>query len=711
MNINKIIADELSIKLSQVDAAVKLIDEGNTIPFISRYRKEATGALNDEQLRNLYDRLTYLRNLDEKKATVLSSIEEQGLLTDELKAQINDAMTMVVLEDLYRPYRPKRRTKASIAKEKGLEGLANIILLQMTKKPLNEEAKAYLNPEKEVNTIEDAINGAKDIIAENISDDADYRMWIRKYTFNNGSIVSKAKDEKAESVYEMYYDYSEAVKKVPGHRVLAINRGEAEKVLTVKISVDEEQIIKYLESKVIVNNNENTVPQLKEAITDAFSRLIFPSIEREIRNELTEKAEDSAINVFGKNLEQLLLQPPVSGHVVLGWDPAFRTGCKLAVVDATGKVLDTTVIYPTAPQNKVEESKKTVKALINKYGISLISLGNGTASRESEVIIADIIKEADSHVEYAIVNEAGASVYSASKLATEEFPNSDVGQRSAASIARRIQDPLAELVKIDPKSIGVGQYQHDMNQKKLSDALTGVVEDCVNKVGVDLNTASAALLEYISGINKTLAKNIVEYRETNGRFKNRKQLLKVPKLGPKAYEQCAGFLRILNGENPLDATSVHPESYEITNKLLDKLGFSVSDIKTGLKLSDMIKDKKKLSSELSVGELTLSDILKELEKPGRDPREDSPKPALRSDVLSLEDLREGMILKGTIRNVIDFGAFVDIGVHQDGLVHISQICEQYIKHPLEKVSVGDIVEVKVLSIDMAKKRIALTMRL
>lgn len=711
MNINKIIADELSIKLSQVDAAVKLIDEGNTIPFISRYRKEATGALNDEQLRNLYDRLTYLRNLDEKKATVLSSIEEQGLLTDELKAQINDAMTMVVLEDLYRPYRPKRRTKASIAKEKGLEGLANIILLQMTKKPLNEEAKAYLNPEKEVNTIEDAINGAKDIIAENISDDADYRMWIRKYTFNNGSIVSKAKDEKAESVYEMYYDYSEAVKKVPGHRVLAMNRGEAEKVLTVKISVDEEQIIKYLESKVIVNNNENTVPQLKEAIADAFSRLIFPSIEREIRNELTEKAEDSAINVFGKNLEQLLLQPPVSGHVVLGWDPAFRTGCKLAVVDATGKVLDTTVIYPTAPQNKVEESKKTVKALINKYGISLISLGNGTASRESEVIIADIIKEADSHVEYAIVNEAGASVYSASKLATEEFPNFDVGQRSAASIARRIQDPLAELVKIDPKSIGVGQYQHDMNQKKLSDALTGVVEDCVNKVGVDLNTASAALLEYISGINKTLAKNIVEYRETNGRFKNRKQLLKVPKLGPKAYEQCAGFLRILNGENPLDATSVHPESYEITNKLLDKLGFSVSDIKTGLKLSDMIKDKKKLSSELSVGELTLSDILKELEKPGRDPREDSPKPALRSDVLSLEDLREGMILKGTIRNVIDFGAFVDIGVHQDGLVHISQICEQYIKHPLEKVSVGDIVEVKVLSIDMAKKRIALTMRL
>ena len=711
MNINKIIADELSIKISQVDAAVKLIDEGNTIPFISRYRKEATGALNDEQLRNLFDRLTYLRNLEEKKTTVLSSIEEQGLLTDELRAQINDAMTMVVLEDLYRPYRPKRKTKASIAKEKGLEGLANIILLQMTKKPLCEEAKAYINPEKDVNSADDAIKGAKDIIAENISDEADYRMWIRKYTFNNASIVSKAKDEKAESVYEMYYDYSEAVKKVPGHRVLAMNRGEAEKVLTIKISVDEEQIIKYLESKVIVNTNENTTPALKEAIDDAFSRLIFPSIEREIRNELTEKAEDSAISVFGKNLEQLLLQPPVAGHVVLGWDPAFRTGCKLAVVDATGKVLDTTVIYPTAPQNKVEESKKTVKALIKKYGITLISLGNGTASRESEAIIADIIKEADSHVEYAIVNEAGASVYSASKLATEEFPNFDVGQRSAASIARRIQDPLAELVKIDPKSIGVGQYQHDMNQKKLSDALTGVVEDSVNKVGVDLNTASAALLEYISGINKTLAKNIVEYRETNGSFKNRKQLLNVPKLGPKAYEQCAGFLRILNGENPLDATSVHPESYEITNKLLGKLGFSVSDIKTGIKLTNLIKDKKKISSELSVGELTLTDILKELEKPGRDPREDSPKPALRSDVLSLEDLREGMILKGTVRNVIDFGVFVDIGVHQDGLVHISQICDQYIKHPLEKVSVGDIVEVKVLSIDIAKKRISLTMRL
>ena len=711
MNINKIIADELSIRLSQVDAAVKLIDEGNTIPFISRYRKEATGALNDEQLRNLFDRLTYLRNLEEKKESVLSSIEEQGLLTDELREQINAAMTMVVLEDLYRPYRPKRRTRATIAKEKGLEGLANIILLQMTKKTIEEEAKAYINPEKEVNSVEEAIAGASDIIAEGISDEADYRIWIRKYTFDNGIIVSKAKDDTAESVYEMYYDYTEAVKKLPGHRVLALNRGEAEKILTVKVQVDESEIIKYLESQVIVNSNPNTTAVLKAAVSDAFSRLIYPSIEREIRNELTEKAEDSAITVFGKNLEQLLLQPPVAGHVVLGWDPAFRTGCKLAVVDATGKVLDTKVIYPTAPQNKVEEAKRDVKALIKKYGITLISVGNGTASRESEVIIADMLKELDTHVEYVIVNEAGASVYSASKLATEEFPNFDVGQRSAASIARRIQDPLAELVKIDPKSIGVGQYQHDMNQKKLSDALSGVVEDSVNKVGVDLNTASAALLEYISGINKTLAKNIVDFRETNGRFKNRKQLLKVPKLGPKAYEQCAGFMRILGGENPLDATSVHPESYDVTEKLLEKLGFTADDIKTGLKVSDKIKDKKSLADELSVGELTLTDIIKELEKPGRDPREDSPKPVLRSDVLSMEDLTEGMILKGTVRNVIDFGAFVDIGVHQDGLVHISQICERYIKHPLEAVSVGDVVEVKVLSVDLNKKRISLTMKL
>ena len=710
MNINKVIADELSIRITQVDAAVKLIDEGNTIPFISRYRKEATGSLNDEQLRNLFDRLTYLRNLEEKKASILSSIEEQGLLTDELKEQINAAMTMVVLEDLYRPYRPKRRTRATIAKEKGLDGLANIILLQMTKKSLSEEATAYLNPEKDVNTVEEAIAGASDILAELFSDEADYRMWIRKHTFDNGLIVSKAKDDTAESVYEMYYDYSEAVKKLPGHRVLALNRGEAEKVLTVKVTIEEEPVLKYLESQIIVKDNPNTTPVLRDIIKDSFDRLIYPSIEREIRNELTEKAEDSAITVFGKNLEQLLLQPPVVGHVVLGWDPAFRTGCKLAVVDATGKVLDTKVIYPTAPQNKVEEAKKEVKALIKKYGITLISVGNGTASRESEEIIAGMLKELDTHVEYVIVNEAGASVYSASKLATEEFPNFDVGQRSAASIARRIQDPLAELVKIDPKSIGVGQYQHDMNQKKLSDALTGVVEDSVNKVGVDLNTASAALLEYISGINKTLAKNIVDYRETNGRFKDRKQLLKVAKLGPKAYEQCAGFMRILDGDNPLDATSVHPESYEVTLKLIDKLGFSASDIKTGLKVSDKITDKKALATELGVGEITLTDIIKELEKPGRDPREDSPKPILRSDVLSMEDLTEGMILKGTVRNVIDFGAFVDIGVHQDGLVHISQICDRYIKHPLEAVSVGDVVEVKVMSVDLKKNRIALTMK-
>ena len=710
MNINKVIADELSIRITQVDAAVKLIDEGNTIPFISRYRKEATGSLNDEQLRNLFDRLTYLRNLEEKKASILSSIEEQGLLTDELKEQINAAMTMVVLEDLYRPYRPKRRTRATIAKEKGLDGLANIILLQMTKKSLSEEATAYLNPEKDVNTVEEAIAGASDILAELFSDEADYRMWIRKHTFDNGLIVSKAKDDTTESVYEMYYDYSEAVKKLPGHRVLALNRGEAEKVLTVKVTIEEEPVLKYLESQIIVKDNPNTTPVLRDIIKDSFDRLIYPSIEREIRNELTEKAEDSAITVFGKNLEQLLLQPPVVGHVVLGWDPAFRTGCKLAVVDATGKVLDTKVIYPTAPQNKVEEAKKDVKALIKKYGITLISVGNGTASRESEEIIAGMLKELDTHVEYVIVNEAGASVYSASKLATEEFPNFDVGQRSAASIARRIQDPLAELVKIDPKSIGVGQYQHDMNQKKLSDALTGVVEDSVNKVGVDLNTASAALLEYISGINKTLAKNIVDYRETNGRFKDRKQLLKVAKLGPKAYEQCAGFMRILDGDNPLDATSVHPESYEVTLKLIDKLGFSASDIKTGLKVSDKITDKKALATELGVGEITLTDIIKELEKPGRDPREDSPKPILRSDVLSMEDLTEGMILKGTVRNVIDFGAFVDIGVHQDGLVHISQICDRYIKHPLEAVSVGDVVEVKVMSVDLKKNRIALTMK-
>ncbi|MDO4965692.1 MAG: Tex family protein [Lachnospiraceae bacterium] len=716
MNINKKIAEELNIKLTQVDAAVKLIDEGNTIPFISRYRKEATGALNDEQLRNLFERLTYLRNLEEKKEQVLASIEEQGLLTDELRASISSAETLVVVEDLYRPYRPKRRTRATIAKEKGLEGLANIIRLQQTKKSIEEEAKAYINAEKEVNTVEEAIDGAKDIIAESISDEADYRIYIRKATFENGFIEAKAKEKDKESVYEMYYEFSEPVKKIAGHRILALNRGEAEKVLTVKVNAPVDDVLKYLEKQVITNNNPSTTDILKEVVADSYSRLIEPAIEREIRNELTEKAEDGAITVFGKNLSQLLMQPPVGGRVVLGWDPAFRTGCKLAVVDATGKVLDTKVIYPTAPQNKVEEAKKDVKALINKYGISLISVGNGTASRESEMIIVDMLKEIKEKVEYVIVNEAGASVYSASKLATEEFPNFDVGQRSAASIARRIQDPLAELVKIDPKSIGVGQYQHDMNQKKLSEALSGVVEDCVNKVGVDLNTASAALLEYISGINKTLAKNIVDYREKNGRFTNRKQLLNVAKLGPKAYEQCAGFMRILAGEEMLDATSVHPESYDAAKKLLDKLGITADELKeiqlsnkSGL-ISKKITNKKDIASELGIGEITLDDIVKELEKPARDPREDSPKPILRSDVLNMEDLTEGMVLKGTVRNVIDFGVFVDIGVHQDGLVHISQICDKYIKHPLEAVSVGDVVDVKVMSVDLNKKRIALTMK-
>ncbi len=762
--------EELNVEKWQVEAAVKLIDEGNTIPFISRYRKEATGSLNDEILRNLNERLGYLRNLEEKKEQVLGSIEEQGKLTDELREKILAAETMVVVEDLYRPYRPKRKTRASVAKERGLDGLADIIMAQETQKSLIEEAESYVNAEKEVNNVKEAIQGAMDIIAETISDNADYRAYIREATFEEGKITSQAKDEKAQSVYEMYYDFEEAVNKVAGHRILALNRGENEKVLTVRIEAPEERIIRYLETKVIKNDNENTTPALKETILDSYQRLIAPAIERDIRNELTEKAEDGAISVFGKNLEQLLMQPPIAGKVVLGWDPAFRTGCKLAVVDATGKVLDTKVIYPTAPQNKVEESKKELKKLIDKYNVSLISVGNGTASRESEQVIVELIKELDRPVRYVIVNEAGASVYSASKLATEEFPNFDVGQRSAASIARRLQDPLAELVKIDPKSIGVGQYQHDMNQKKLSDALNGVVEDSVNKVGVDLNTASVSLLEYVSGINKTIAKNIVDYREQNGRFVNRKQLLKVAKLGPKAYEQCAGFMRILDGDNPLDATSVHPESYDAALKLLDKLGISMDELKEiqkksakpntqkpkktqkrnkgvvirntntvmgkalaaamgGVSLGEntsgaddsentadtnlqrRVKDKKKMAEELGIGEITLDDILKELEKPARDPREDMPAPILRSDVLDMKDLKAGMILKGTVRNVIDFGAFVDIGVHQDGLVHISQITDKYIKHPLEAVSVGDIVDVKVLDVDLNKKRISLTMKL
>lgn len=776
MDIIQKIKEELNVEKWQVEAAVKLIDEGNTIPFISRYRKEVTGSLNDEQLRNLHERLVYLRNLEEKKTQVLGSIEEQGKLTDELKEKILAAETMVVVEDLYRPYRPKRKTRASVAKERGLDGLADIILAQETINPLTQEAESYVSEEKEVKNIKEALQGAMDIIAEMISDDADYRAYIRNATFEEGKLISQAKDEKAQSVYEMYYDFEEPVSKVAGHRVLALNRGEAEKILNVKIEAPEERIIRFLETKVITKENENTTPALQATIQDSYQRLIAPAIERDIRNELTEKAEDGAINVFGKNLEQLLLQPPIAGKVVLGWDPAFRTGCKLAVVDATGKVLDTKVIYPTAPQNKVEEAKAELKRLIKEYNVSLISVGNGTASRESEQVIVELIKELDTPVQYVIVNEAGASVYSASKLATEEFPNFDVGQRSAASIARRLQDPLAELVKIDPKSIGVGQYQHDMNQKKLGEALNGVVEDCVNKVGVDLNTASASLLEYISGISKTVAKNIVTYREENGKFTNRKQLLKVAKLGPKAYEQCAGFMRITDGDNPLDATSVHPETYEATLKLLDKLNLSMDDLKeiqkqaaekgktknvskphpkkqekkkplvrntntamgkalaaalgnatvtvenetnkkenvnviNSVGLEKKIKDKKQMAQELGIGEITLTDILKELEKPARDPREDMPAPILRSDVLDMKDLKPGMILKGTVRNVIDFGVFVDIGVHQDGLVHISQITDKYIKHPLEAVSVGDVVDVKVMEVDLTKKRISLTMRI
>ena len=711
MNIEKIIAEELGVKVWQVEKTVELIDQGNTIPFISRYRKEVTGSLNDEQLRNLDERLTYLRNLEEKKASVLATIEEQGKLTDELKKQIEEAMTLVAVEDLYRPYRPKRRTRATIAKEKGLEGLANIISLQMTTKTILEEAEAYISEEKEVLTAEDAIAGAKDILAEVYADEAEYRTAIRDMTRKKGQIVSVAKDAEAKSVYEMYYDFTESISKAVGYRILAINRGEAEKVLTVKIEAPTEDIIRYLNKKIIYKPEHESTTYIAEAISDSYDRLIAPSIEREIRNELTEMAEEGAINVFGKNLHQLLMQPPVAGQVVLGWDPAFRTGCKLAVVDATGKVLDTVVIYPTEPQKKIAEAKQVLKKLIDKYGITLISLGNGTASRESEMVIVELLKEIKQDVKYVIVNEAGASVYSASKLATEEFPNFDVGQRSAASIARRIQDPLAELVKIDPKSIGVGQYQHDMNQKNLGNALTGVVEDCVNSVGVDLNTASASLLEYISGINKTLAKNIVSYREENGKFKNRKELLKVPKLGPKAYEQCAGFLRITDGSEILDTTSVHPESYEATKSLMAKLGISEDELKSGgMKgISKKVSDTAKLAKEIGLGEPTLIDIVKELEKPGRDPREEMEKPILRSDVLDMKDLKEGMELKGTVRNVIDFGAFVDIGVHQDGLVHISKMTDKFIKHPLEVVSVGDIVDVTVIGVDMEKKRIQLSM--
>ena len=714
MDINQRLTEELGVKRWQTDAAVKLIDEGNTIPFISRYRKEVTGSLNDEQLRKLYERLVYLRNLEEKKEQVITSIEEQGKMTEELKRQILAAETQVAVDDLYRPYRPKRRTRATIAKEKGLEPLAALITLQKIGEPLETAAKEYISEEKGVATAEDAIAGAKDIIAEAISDNADYRSWIRRTTMKKGKVTSTAKDPEAESVYEMYYEFEEPAAKLAGHRILALNRGEKEKFLTVKVEAPEDDILAYLERKVIRSDNPYTTPVLKETVEDSYHRLIAPAIEREIRNELTEKAEDGAIEVFGKNLHQLLMQPPITGRVVLGWDPAFRTGCKLAVVDPTGKVIGTTVIYPTAPTTpqKIKASKDLLKKIIPKYHISLISLGNGTASRESEQFIVELLKEIPEKVQYVIVNEAGASIYSASKLASEEFPKFDVGQRSAASIARRLQDPLAELVKIDPKSIGVGQYQHDMNQKKLGESLNGVVEDCVNKVGVDLNTASAPLLSYISGISSTIAKNIVAYREENGRFADRRELLKVPKLGPKAFEQCAGFMRIQGGDNPLDSTGVHPESYEAAQKLLKKQGFTPEDVVehrlSGLSLT--IKDYKKMAEELGIGEITLRDIVKELEKPARDPRDEMPKPILRTDVLEMKDLKEGMVLKGTVRNVIDFGAFVDIGVHQDGLVHISQITDKYIKHPLEAVSVGDIVDVKVMSVDLKKKRIQLTMR-
>lgn len=711
MNINKVLAEELSVREEQVDAAVKLIDEGNTIPFIARYRKEMTGSLNDEVLRALSERLTYLRNLEDRKKQVLSSIEDQGKLTEELKASIQAAQTLVVVEDLYRPYRPKRRTRATIAKEKGLEPLAQAILAQEAKEPLEKLAEPYLSEEKEVATVQEALAGACDILAEMISDEADYRMEIRKRTMKKGQIVSSARDENASSVYEKYYDASEPVSQIASHRVLALNRGEKEKFLTVKIEAPVEEILRYLEKQIIKTENPYTTPVLRATIADAYNRLIAPAIEREVRSELTEKAEDSSIRVFGKNLEQLLLQPPIAGQVVLGWDPAFRTGCKLAVVDETGKVLDTAVVYPTAPTNerKIQAAKDKVKELIHTYGVTLISVGNGTACRESEQIIVEILKEIPEKVSYVITNEAGASVYSASKLATEEFPNFDVGQRSAASIARRVQDPLAELVKIDPKSIGVGQYQHDMNQKKLGEALTGVVEDSVNKVGVDLNTASASLLEYISGISKAIAKNIVAYREENGRFQSRKELMKVSKLGPKAFEQCAGFLRITGGKDPLDATSVHPESYEAARKLLEKMGMKPEQILDGTAVI-FIQDYKKMAAELGIGEITLRDIEKELKKPGRDPRDEMPKPILRTDVLEMKDLKEGMVLKGTVRNVIDFGAFVDIGVHQDGLVHISQITnKKFIKHPLDVIHVGDIVEVKVIGVDLKKNRISLSM--
>ena len=703
------LSSELGVEKWQVTAAVQLIDEDNTIPFIARYRKEKTGALNDEVLRKLYERLIYLRNLEDKKQQVIATIRDQGKMTDALLKQIEEAQTQVVVDDLYRPYRPKRRTRAMIAKEKGLEKLAVAVMAQNLGHPVEEEAADYVSEKKGVADVKEALEGASDILAESIADTAAYRMWIRQQFEKEGRLVSEAKDDKEKSVYEMYYHFAEPVSKIAGHRVLAINRAEKEKMVNVTIEVPEEKLIGWLKRQVVHQKNPYTTEMMEAAAEDSYRRLIAPAVEREVRNALTEKAEEGAMTVFGKNLQQLLMQPPIKGQTVLGWDPAFRTGCKLAVVDPTGKVLDTVVIYPTEPQKKIDQAKEVLRKLVRKYGITLISLGNGTASRESEQVIVDFLKEIPEKVAYVIVSEAGASVYSASKLATEEFPNFDVGQRSAASIAKRLQDPLAELVKIDPKAIGVGQYQHDMNQKKLSEVLSGTVEDCVNKVGVDLNTASASLLEYISGISKTVAKNIVAYREENGRFDNRKQLLKVPKLGPKAYEQCAGFLRISDGSQPLDNTGVHPESYEAVEKLLSELGVEPDKLREG-SLPIRIEDYEKMAAKLSIGEITLHDIVHELRRPGRDPREDMPKPVLRTDVLEMKDLKPGMILKGTVRNVIDFGVFVDIGVHQDGLVHISQLTnKKFVRHPMEIVSVGDVVEVKVMSVDLAKKRIQLTM--
>ncbi|MGI6057245.1 MAG: Tex family protein [Bilifractor sp.] len=731
MDIAKQIAKELEIEPWQAEAVISLIDEGNTIPFIARYRKEKHGELNDEQIRNLSERLGYLRNLEDRKAAVRSSIEEQGKMTDELSKAIDGAETLVALEDIYRPYKQKRRTRAVVAKEKGLEPLAQIILEQKITRPVEEEAKAFISEEKGVKTAAEAVAGASDIIAEMISDNADFRTGIRNFTRKTGILVSQAKDPETKSVYEMYYDFQEPVSKITGYRVLAINRGEKENILSVRIEVDVRKIILFIGHTLIKNNNQYTMPVLIAAMQDSYKRLIGPAIEREIRSELTDKAEDGAIKVFDKNLEQLLMQPPIAGQVVLGWDPGYAHGCKLAVVDETGKVLDTAVIYPVPPssnmkpnQRKLEEAKKLVKNWIRKYHVTLISLGNGTASRESEQIIVDLLKEIpDCKVQYMITNEAGASVYSASKLAAEEFPDFDVEQRGAASMARRVQDPLAELVKIDPKAIGVGQYQHDMNQKRLGEALGGVVEDCVNRVGVDLNTASAPLLEHVSGVSKTLAKNIVEFREQNGRFVSRRELLKVPKLGPKAFEQCAGFMRIAGGSEPLDNTGVHPESYGAADALVDELGLNKEELftaaavtgagqtrKSGQKV--VVKDYPSMAEKLGIGEPTLWDIVKELNAPGRDPREDMPKPILRSDVLSMEDLKVGMVLKGTVRNVIDFGAFVDIGVHQDGLVHISEMSDhKFVKHPLDVVSVGDVVEVKVISVDLDKKRIGLSMKI